>query len=222
MKVRFQNIKHIFWDWNGTLLDDSRLCSSIINGILAKNGLGELSYEQYRQTFDFPVKKYYERLGLEEKGVSFDQTSREFIESYNDRWEICCLQPNAKKVLQSIKKLGISQSVISAGEQNLLHGFVKHHKLQGFFDDLVGVDHIYASGKLERAIEYAKSLNVKNDEVLMIGDTVHDHEVAMAVGAHVLLYTKGHHPKQKLEELKCPVISCLSNVLKYIQQSARR
>ena len=27
-------IRHIFWDWNGTLLDDAWLCRDVMNGIL--------------------------------------------------------------------------------------------------------------------------------------------------------------------------------------------
>ena len=56
-------IKHVFWDWNGTLLDDARLCASIINDILTKYDLPPITYEQYRLSFDFPVRRYYERLG---------------------------------------------------------------------------------------------------------------------------------------------------------------
>lgn len=216
MTVSSLSIKHVFWDWNGTLLNDSRLCSSIINDILIKHGLQAISYARYRQTFDFPVRRYYERLGLAAEGVSFEQTSAEFIENYRSRWKICSLQPRAQATLTRIRELGISQSIITAGEETLLRGFVKHHQLQDYFIGLVGVDHIYASGKLERAKKYAESLKIKQGEILMIGDTVHDHEVAMSIGAKVLLFSKGHHPSQKLRRLGSPVISCLSSVLEYL------
>ncbi len=35
--------KHIIWDWNGTLFNDVELCHSIINGILKRNKIAEIT-----------------------------------------------------------------------------------------------------------------------------------------------------------------------------------
>ena len=210
-------IEHVFWDWNGTLLDDANFCSSVINGILNKHGLPSLSYKKYRETFDFPVRTYYERLGLSGKGVSFEQTSFEFIENYQRGWRVCSLQHKAKSTLAKIHSLGLPQSIITAGKEGLLHGFVEHHDLTRYFGGLIGVDHIYASGKVERAMQYMESLGLGPGQVLLIGDTVHDSEVASAIGAKVLLYSNGHHPREKLENTGSPVISCLSQVLEFLK-----
>lgn len=211
-----ENTKHVFWDWNGTLLNDARLCSNIINEMLVRHGLQAISYEQYRERFDFPVKRYYERLGLSEKGVSFEQTSKEFINNYQLSWKSCDLHLKVKETLTTIKELGIEQSIITAGERNLLKGFVMHHKLDDFFVDLIGVNDIYAAGKMEQAKEYAKSRKLGENEILMIGDTAHDYEVGRSIGAKVLLFSKGHHPKSRLMEHGCPVIDCMSEVCDYL------
>ena len=29
-------IEHVVWDWNGTLVDDAKLCVDIVNGILSE------------------------------------------------------------------------------------------------------------------------------------------------------------------------------------------
>ena len=209
-------IKHVFWDWNGTLLDDARLCASIINDILEDHGLDSISFEQYRQTFNFPVSSYYKRLGLSSIGVSFEQTSSEFIQNYQLRWKGCSLQKHAISTLRQIKDLGIPQSIITAGKESFLDDYIKHYELGNYFCGLVGVDHIHASGKIARAIEYAKGLNLGSGEVLVVGDTTHDHEVGLAMSAHVLLFSKGHHPIERLEKLGSPVISCLSTVLEHL------
>ena len=52
--------KHIIWDWNGTLFDDVELCHNIINGLLIRNEIEEISLQRYKEIFDFPVKKYYQ------------------------------------------------------------------------------------------------------------------------------------------------------------------
>jgi len=35
-------ITHVFWDWNGTLLDDAWLCLDVMNGLIEARGIGLL------------------------------------------------------------------------------------------------------------------------------------------------------------------------------------
>lgn len=50
----FKNIKHIIWDWNGTLFDDVDICVDNINWLLKKYNLPEITKEKYREIFTFP------------------------------------------------------------------------------------------------------------------------------------------------------------------------
>ena len=57
--------KHIIWDWNGTLLDDTWLCVEGINQALIKRNLTPISEDRYREVFTFPVRDYYKKLGFD-------------------------------------------------------------------------------------------------------------------------------------------------------------
>lgn len=57
-------IKHIIWDWNGTLLDDVGLSLEAINIVLARYNLPPLRKERYLEIFTFPVIEYYRELGF--------------------------------------------------------------------------------------------------------------------------------------------------------------
>lgn len=52
-------MKRIFWDWNGTLLDDTAAALATLNGMLAKRGAPPITMEFYRENFAFPVKPFY-------------------------------------------------------------------------------------------------------------------------------------------------------------------
>ena len=58
-----QNKKTILWDWNGTLLDDTRICIDAINILLKERGKNEINESIYRNIFTFPVRDYYARAG---------------------------------------------------------------------------------------------------------------------------------------------------------------
>jgi len=209
-------IKHIFWDWNGTLINDASYCASIINRILSDHDLSPISYNQYRQTFGFPVKSFYKTLGLSSIGVSFEETSSDFIKYYQEGWKSCSLQEGVLETLEEISKFGVDQSIITAGKENLLSEYVNYFDLAQYFNGLVGVSHIHASGKEARATEYAKSLELKSGEVLMIGDTIHDHEVGIALGAKVLLVKNGHQEPERLKKLGSKIIGSVNEVLNFL------
>ena len=57
--------KHIMWDWNGTLLNDSHMAVMVINQTLAKRDMPTIDHERYQQIFGFPVIDYYRRLGFD-------------------------------------------------------------------------------------------------------------------------------------------------------------
>ena len=61
----FKQYKHILWDWNGTLLDDSWLCVEVLNGLLKESGKPTITHETYKEHFNFPVIHFYEFLGFE-------------------------------------------------------------------------------------------------------------------------------------------------------------
>ena len=52
-------IKHIVWDWNGTLLNDAIASAKAVDDVLKKRNLGEVPLEVYRQKIMFPVVNVY-------------------------------------------------------------------------------------------------------------------------------------------------------------------
>src|SRR5574338_663611 len=103
-------IKHIIWDWNGTLLNDVELCCEIINGILARRNLSLLSLNEYKSIFTFPVKDYYIKAGLDLSKYSFEELGREWMNEYELRKNECGLHEGAAGILEQISEAGIGQS----------------------------------------------------------------------------------------------------------------
>ena len=56
--MQIKNYQHIIWDWNGTLLNDVKLCADIMNNLLKTRSLPTITLEKYREIFTFPVKDY--------------------------------------------------------------------------------------------------------------------------------------------------------------------
>ena len=211
--IDLKKYKHVIWDWNGTLFEDVTLCCSIMQNILARRDMGSITIERYREVFTFPVKEYYKRVGHDVGDENWEILSHEFMDEYEARKFECGLFKEAILVLEHIKSLGIGQSVLSAYSQHTLEEMIDHFGLAKFFVRLIGLDNIYAASKLDNGIKWMKELGHSEGEVLLIGDTVHDCEVALEIRADSLMFAEGHQGRESLESCKAVIIDSLSDLL---------
>lgn len=211
-----ENYKHIIWDWNGTLVDDAWLCVDVMNQLLVKRGMTMLTVDRYREVFDFPVKEYYRKLGFNFDEEPFEVPGTEFIEGYRARWREAHLQADTMTTLQKIHQAGITQSLLSAAIQQLLEEMTDYFGITNRFIRILGLDNHYAYGKMEIGKVWMEKLGFKPHEVLLIGDTVHDHEVAVAIGVDCVLFTSGHQVSEKLSRCGVPLFETLSEISDYI------
>jgi phosphoglycolate phosphatase len=203
--------RHIIWDWNGTLLDDLDYSIAVMNTLLAPRGLPLLDRTRYHALFDFPVRSYYERLGFDYSRVSFEELSVEFIRGYDARRLTCPLQQRAPEVLAAVQAAGLTQSILSAYRHESLHEIVAHFGLTPHFVRLAGLDNDHAHSKAELGAALVAGIGVAPREILLIGDTLHDFEVAQKLGVDCVLIAAGHHPAERLRQVTDRVFPDLSS-----------
>jgi len=203
----------IIWDWNGTLLNDLDLCVSTINILLEKRGLPLLDRKSYKAVFSFPVKDYYEAVGFDFSKEDFAIPAKEFIDLYNSNVEKCALHLPAKKVLSHFKSKGIKQFVLSAMKQDMLEKTLKHNAIYSFFEGVAGLNDHYAVSKIERGNQLIKEFEIQRKNTWMIGDTIHDFEVAEELGIKCILVADGHQSTERLETTSALVISEISQLI---------
>ena len=203
---------HIIWDWNGTLFNDAELCADVFSNLLKKYGHSPVTFEEYREIFTFPVRNYYETSGFDFSKDSFEDVGREWMDEYEERKKSCSLFEDTVETLSFIKSLGISQHILSAYPEESLNRMVKITGIENYFSHIVGLDHIYATGKTDLGLKLVKQLNT-DGKILFIGDTVHDFEVAQAIGADCILISNGHQAESKLLETGTMVLDSLSSLI---------
>ena len=200
---------HVIWDWNGTLVDDAWLCVEIVNELLARRGLALTTPCKYSEVFGFPLRTYYQRVGFDLEGEDFAAMGDEFNIRYSQRRRECRLRKGAREVLTALGRNGIEQSLLSAYDQVSLEEMVAHYGLRSHFAAVAGVDNDLGEGKIERGHRHLADLNYRGDEVVLVGDILHDTEVASALGVHCVLLPSGHQSRQRLEQGECAVVDGL-------------
>jgi phosphoglycolate phosphatase len=208
--------KAIIWDWNGTLLDDTEICINGINTLLKARQLQLLDTSRYKEIFTFPVRDYYEKAGFDFSREPFDVPAMQFIDFYRDHIVSASLFPEVVDTLRYFKKAGFRQSVLSAMENGFLHQSIREKGIYQYFELIAGINDHFADSKTIQAQMLIKKMNVDPDQTTIIGDTIHDYEVAQEIGCGVLLIANGHQSADRLKKLDCQVINNLSEVKKQL------
>ena len=207
---------HVIWDWNGTLLEDVTFCVLLINEILTEKSMKTLSIEEYQNVFTIPVIEYYKAVGFDFNEESFESIGKRFIEKYEKRKYECSLYSDAVETLEYFKNNNISQSVLSGYLQETLDEIISEFDLTKYFDHLVGMNDIYAGSKVSNGKRLMDLINPAHKNILLIGDTTHDYEVATSIGADCALLTRGHQSRERLQKIGAPVFENLHELVEYL------
>jgi len=176
-----------------------------------------ITLEKYREIFGFPVKNYYTKLGFDLEKEPFEESGMEFIKGYENRRYEAQLYPQVVPLLSDLQTIGISHSILSAQHQTLLDDLTQYYNIRDHFIQVIGLDNHYAHSKVENGIRWVNRLKLNAQEVLLIGDTDHDFEVAETIGIDCLLLSHGHHSSDRLQKTGATVVQGLNDVFQLFE-----
>lgn len=188
----------IFWDWNGTLLDDVKVAFHSVNDMLEKRGREPLSMEKYLRYMETPIIRFYAHI-FDLNQVSFSVLIQEFQAGYARYIGDARLMEGVCHVLSKARQKGIRQFIVTSAEENSVRSLAERYGILDYFEAIIGAQDTKAESKIERAADAARGLGVEPGQILVIGDTLHDKEMADALGARALLVVRGHQGRKELE-----------------------
>lgn len=206
LRRHLEHKSHIIWDWNGTLLNDITICVEVIGSLLQDHGLPTLSREEYRRRFRFPVKEFYRELGFDFSRVTFEALSEIFFERYENRIHECSLFEGVGELLHELGALKKTLSVLSAADEEHLKRLLAHFQLIQHFQHIYGLSDRLAASKIDRGRELIRQFQVPLPEIILVGDTDHDVEVARELGIDCLLIADGHQTYERLQIVHPPTL----------------
>ncbi|MBT3222423.1 MAG: HAD hydrolase-like protein [Proteobacteria bacterium] len=207
-------VRHIFWDWNGTIVDDAWLCVEVMNSLLEERNLPLLTLERYRRLFRFPVIDYYFDLGFDPVSDSFESLGPEFIRRYKAQQHRVKVRDGALEALDFFLSRGLPQSVLSASHRDQLHRQAEMLGIKDIFVDFVGRNDYLAEGKTALGRAWLKTKPLSPHEVILIGDTDHDASTAAALGLQCILLVDGHQLEGTLSKTGAEVEQSPSDLVR--------
>ncbi|MBO5767395.1 MAG: HAD family hydrolase [Clostridia bacterium] len=207
--------EYIFWDWNGTLLDDAHIAFDAVNAMLGARKLNKITFEQYCDYIDVPIIKFYERV-LDMSKESMDGIAAEFNSYCESFMPKNPLANGAKTILKLLNKNGIKQYIYSSSKRDRIIPMLEKTGIDVYFEEVIASSDLYAGSKAERTRDYIINNSIPKEKCLFIGDLVHDCETASLVGADCLLVAYGHQNKTTLQKTGRRVIDSLFELPEYL------
>ena len=129
------------------------------------------------------------------------------------------LAKEAEELIFKLKQQGNRCVILSASRQSNLLNQTDYYQCTQWFDDVVGIDDIYAASKIEKAKNWIKNHCDENEELVFIGDTLHDKETAEAIGARCILVASGHQSRERLLKANVLVVDRLEELYSILVNS---
>ena len=211
-----KNYTCIVWDWNGTIINDVEVSLKAVNAILQKRNKPVITLAQYRSYIDVPITKFYDNIFDLKTEISFDTVQREFNDAYHRYLPQNPLNEGISEIMQKIRDSGKKQLIVSSSNQAIVEKNAERFGVSQYMEAVSGADNHFVGSKVERAVAVIKKVTSDFSAVVVIGDTLHDCELAEEIGADCILISTGHQSKTDLLSTGKPVVDTIKELEKYL------
>lgn len=209
-------MKHIIWDWNGTLFHDIDAVVGATNAVFRPYGLAPLTPDTFRATYTRPIWVAYQRfLGRDLRVGEWEELDHGFHSNYHELMRNCDLDTTARTALDEWQAAGGTQSLLSMWWHDRLVPTIHDYGIDGYFDRVDGLRGAGGGPKAEHMAAHLAALGLDAADVLVIGDSVDDADAAREVGARAVVYTGGMSSRSALLATGAPVVDRLADALDY-------
>jgi len=219
-------LKLAVFDWNGTLLSDTRACLDADNQGIKFFGGTLVNLKQYRETIIIPSAIFYVKHGCNEKKIkkNIKKLGEVFHKYYEKRVAKCRGRKGAKIILEWLTKNSVKSIIISNHTVKGIEFQLKRLGIKKYILDILANSSQNASfkrrNKLEKLKDYLKVHKYKKNEILIIGDSPEEVEIGKALGIKTVAITHGYYSTARLKAAKPDfLISNLGELKTIVEES---
>jgi len=204
------------FDWNGTLLDDTKVLVDAVNMQLDYMGVPRISVEDYREHYSIPIRECLHRFGVTDEiyQASSKVGTEIFHREYETLADTASLADGTVDLLHNLKSRTIENIILSNHIVKEIRRLMVRHDLERFISNILANDAIGVSdhtGKQHRIEHFLEINNIDPDDAVIIGDTVEEinigkhlgmKTISLSTGANSTSRLKNEHPDLLVDSLR--------------------
>ncbi|HEX5118965.1 MAG TPA: HAD family hydrolase [Pseudonocardiaceae bacterium] len=213
--MRTEHVRHVVWDWNGTILDDNDAAVAAVNAVCAAYGRAPVDLEHWRSIYRRPIQDCYADLfGRAISAEDWADIDRRYHDAYRALLATTRLSPGIPDELRRWRAAGGTQSLLSMWFHDELVPMVSEHGLAELFLRVDGLrTAVGGHGKTDHLREHLAALDLDPADVLLVGDVLDDAVAAEAVGTRCVLVATGMSGPATLRASGVPVVDSVAEAL---------
>jgi phosphoglycolate phosphatase len=207
----------VVFDWDGTLFDSTATISQSIRAAAADLGLADPGPERASRVIGLGL---HHALSLAVPDLPADRAA-EFSARYRfhflHREEHLQLFDCARELVAALRARGRRVAIATGKTRAGLDRALERLQWASQFDATRCADESEGKPSPRMLLELADQLQAPSNRMLMVGDTTHDLEMALAAGVAAVAVTHGAHPAAELRRFRpLAVLDSLPEVSRWL------
>jgi phosphoglycolate phosphatase-like HAD superfamily hydrolase len=188
----------VFFDWNGTLLADSRACLAATNETLTRLRKPNVTMKTYREHAIVPLINMYKGFGCTDAEMT-DDIITEWMAVYKKHAAKAQLRKGARDALHSLNKLSCDKLIFSNYVVDEIAAAMRRLGISASFDAILANTSNHTPMKKSK-IGHIETYLAKRPGLrgLIVGDTVEEVRIARETGLVAVSITSGVCSSERL------------------------
>ena len=201
----------IFWDFDGVIADSTDFVFHYWQKAFKELGY-TFTLEDYQATFTakFPFDYLKEHFGLSAEQIKVHYTDYEETH-YADHVGVF---PGLPEIIKACGQNHTQQFVVSSNLKSVIKSVLSEHKLDGYFDTIIGRE--VPGYKDEKITKIMTEQDLQPENCCYVGDTTSDMKHAKNAGISRFGVTWGVHTKTQMKESEAQFLCDTPNELRTI------
>ncbi len=201
--------KFIVFDWNGTLLSDTRPSWRASNLCLEYFGKNPISLSHFRNTFTFPVIHFYTLNGcsVDEILAKKEESNVLFQSAYEDFAAKTRTRSGARALLEWIKSEGHHAIILSNYMTDKINAHLDRLGIAHYFGhvsahDCDGTTILQSTTKADRLKNFMAKNGYNPADTYIVGDSMEEPDIARHLGLQSIGITEGYISEARLRKAR--------------------
>jgi phosphoglycolate phosphatase len=194
--------KLAIFDFDGTLVDSAPGIVQVMKEVVDQMGYSEELLNQWTHLIGVPLVRQAELLFPDKDNKFHEDLAQTYRDIYDSNViEICPLFPGLKDMLEHLKRNEVTITIATSKRRHLVDEVVDHHGLTDYFKMIVGAADVSHHKPHPESVHVTmQQLGAKPEEVVVIGDSTFDLDMARNAGVDGIGVTTGIHTRELLQK----------------------
>lgn len=194
--------KLAIFDFDGTLVDSAPGIVQVMQEVIDEMGYSQQLLDRWSHLVGVPLLRQMELLFPENEAQFHEDLANNYRDKYDTKiLEICPLFPGLKDMLQSLADNQIMITVATSKRRHLVDTVVDHHGLTNYFQMIVGASDVTHHKPHPESVHLTmETLKIPCEQVIVIGDSTFDLDMARNAGVDAIGVTTGIHTRELLQK----------------------